>query len=157
MYEVNVRSNASVWISQQSLHSDKKYKVLQKKMAFMNVFASKSSISWSTVSWPGPSKDQLPSPPRTLETMTMVRNLIAGFARPRKDKSRQKTIVDIYYRVKSHSESQINCILCDVKLVKNTGDQRRSNAKNTLRTEDLVAAVAAVVESDSPSLVSTSA
>jgi len=81
----------------------------------VNVFAFNSFFSWSTVFLPGPAKDQLLPPPRTSITIKKVMNLVIGFARARKEKERQKTIVDLNYPTNSYSENQINCILCYVK------------------------------------------
>ena len=80
--------------------------------------------------------------------MTKVREFVAGLARAEKGKKEIKETADIAFPGQSLSESQINCIIRAVKMGENTDDQRRFNSKKTVRTADLVAAVAAAVESD---------
>ena len=85
--------------------------------------------------------------------MTKVRDFIAGLTRAGKGKKEIKTTAELAFPGKSLSESQINRIIRAVKMGENTDDQRRFNAKKTVRTADLVAAVAATVESDRRLLV----
>jgi hypothetical protein len=80
--------------------------------------------------------------------MMEVRDFVAALARAGKSRKEFKPLVDAAYGDKTLSISQINRIIKAVKDGKSTSDLRHSNAKKTKRTDDVVAAVAAAVETD---------
>ncbi len=81
--------------------------------------------------------------------MTEVCNFVAPLlARAGKSRKEIKPLVDAAYGDKTLSISQINRIIKAVKEGKFTSDLRYSNAKKTNRTDNIVADVAAAVETD---------
>jgi hypothetical protein len=80
--------------------------------------------------------------------MTEVRDFVAALARVGKSRKEIRPLVDAAYGDKTLSISQINRIIKAVKERKTTSDLRQSNTKKTKRTDDVMAAVAAAVETD---------
>jgi hypothetical protein len=88
-----------------------------------------------------------PLPP-PVSAMTEVRDFVATLPRAGKSSKEIKPLVDAACGDKPLSISQINRIIKAVKDGKSTSDQRHSNAKKTKRTGNVVAAVAAAIETD---------
>ena len=80
--------------------------------------------------------------------MTRVRNFVADLAKAGKRITEIQEMVKNVYQDKALSRSQIYRIMKQVKAGKNTEDQRPLNAKKTVRTDTLVAAVTADIEKD---------
>jgi histone-lysine N-methyltransferase SETMAR len=80
--------------------------------------------------------------------MKEVRDFIAALDRGGKSRKEIKPLVDAAYGDKTLSISQINRIIKAVKEGKTTSDLRHSNAQKTKWTDDVVAAVAATIETD---------
>jgi hypothetical protein len=80
--------------------------------------------------------------------MTKVCNFMSGLARAGKSANEIKILTDAAFGDKSLTKTAIYNILKKVKAGKTTNDLRHLNAKKNKRTQDIIAAVAADVNSD---------
>jgi hypothetical protein len=80
--------------------------------------------------------------------MTRVRDFVADLTRAGKGYLEKKKTVEAAYRDKALKKTAIYAIINKVKKGETTADQCHLNSKKTVRTQALIASVAAAVEDD---------